>query len=197
VKGSVTAAAKTAFANHFTHFVPGHPIAGTERSGVDASFPELFAGRKVILTPTKTTNAEAVAKVHSMWEAAGATVVEMDVAEHDRILAATSHLPHMLAYTLVDLLAAGERSQELFAFAAGGFHDFTRIASSDPVMWRDICLGNGKEVADVLRRYVNALEQVIRWVEEGEGEALLECFSRAKRARDTLLPAASRDASPE
>lgn len=197
VKGSVVVAAGNALGNHFNRFVPGHPIAGTERAGVDASFPELFNARKVILTPTAATDADAVAAVRALWQAAGARVMEMDVTHHDQVLAATSHLPHMLAYTLVDMLAGDESGREMFQFAAGGFHDFTRIASSDPVMWRDICLGNGNELAAVLRRYIGALENIARWVEQGNGDALLEIFTRAKKARDSLLPAASRDDSPE
>jgi prephenate dehydrogenase len=133
-KSSVVADVRRALGEIPPWFVPGHPIAGTERSGVEASFAELYRGRRVILTPLPETDSKAVARVRAMWEATGAVVREMDVAHHDEVLAATSHLPHVLAFALVDSLARMSEQREIFEYAAGGFRDFTRIASSDPVM---------------------------------------------------------------
>jgi prephenate dehydrogenase len=150
VKGEVVRAAGAAVPraceSFLGNFVPGHPIAGTEYSGVEASFSDLYRGRQVILTPTADTRKEAIARVRRMWEVAGATVTEMDAAHHDRMLAATSHLPHVLAYALVDLLAAMEDSEEVFAYTGGGFRDVSRIASSAPNMWVDIVRANRPEL---------------------------------------------------
>lgn len=183
-KGSVVTAAERAFGTVPARFVPGHPIAGTEQSGVAASFAELYQGRRVILTPLAHTDPAAVALVRGLWQAAGAEVVEMEVQHHDEVLAATSHLPHVLAYTLVDTLARMEEHSEIFRFAAGGFRDFTRIASSDPRMWHDICLANRDAILKVLDRYTADLAAVRRAIECGDGAALLETFGRAKTARD-------------
>ena len=183
-KGSVVAAVERVFGSVPARFVPGHPIAGTERSGVAASFAELYHKRRVILTPLTHTDAAAVTVVRTMWQAAGAEVVEMEVQHHDEVLAATSHLPHVLAYTLVDTLARMEEHTEIFRFAAGGFRDFTRIASSDPRMWRDICLANRDAILKVLDRYSADLAAVRSAVERGDGAALLHTFGRAKKARD-------------
>lgn len=182
-KATVVADARAAFGPRPT-FVPGHPIAGTEKSGVEASFPELFQRRKVILTPLAETDPQATARVRAMWEAAGAQVVEMSVEHHDDILAATSHLPHVLAYGLVDTLSRWDDSREIFQFAAGGFRDFTRIASSDPIMWRDICVANREAVAAALERYMEDLVILLELVKKGDGEALEAVFRRAKQARD-------------
>lgn len=190
VKQTVLRAARSAFGRVPPSLVPGHPIAGTEHSGVEASLAELFQGRRVILTPHEDTDPAAAARVEAMWRAAGAEVDRMDAAGHDRILASVSHLPHLLAYALVDLLAGG--SPECFRYAAGGFRDFTRIASSDPVMWRDICLENREAVAEALeamRTEIDALAHVVRG---GDGDALFERFSRAKRARDGYFGGAER-----
>ncbi len=183
-KGSVVAAAERAFGAVPPRFVPGHPIAGTERSGVAASFAELYHKRRVILTPLPHTDAAAVATVRGLWQTAGAEVVEMEVQHHDEVLAATSHLPHVLAYTLVDTLARMEEHTEIFRFAAGGFRDFTRIASSDPRMWHDICLANRDAILKVLDRYSADLAAVRSAVEHGDGARLLHTFGRAKKARD-------------
>lgn len=182
-KATVVADARAAFGPRPT-FVPGHPIAGTEKSGVEASFPELFQRRKVILTPLAETDPQATVRVRAMWEAAGAQVVEMSVEHHDDILAATSHLPHVLAYGLVDTLSRWDDSREIFQFAAGGFRDFTRIASSDPIMWRDICVANREAVAAALERYMEDLVILLELVRKGDGEALEAVFRRAKQARD-------------
>jgi prephenate dehydrogenase len=165
-------------------FVPGHPIAGTEQSGVDASFSELYRDRRVILTPLAETDVTAVSRVRSMWEAAGATVTEMDVTHHDEVLAATSHLPHVLAYTLVESLARMSEQREIFEYAAGGFRDFTRIASSDPVMWRDICLANGAAVLKMLERFNHDLASLSAAIRASDGDRILQIFSDAKSARD-------------
>ena len=183
-KRAVVEDARAALGDAFARFVPGHPVAGTERSGVEAAFATLFRGRRVILTPVAETAPEAVARVRALWEAVGAEVVEMDPARHDRILAATSHLPHVLAYTLVDLLAGLAEQEEVFANAAGGFRDFTRIASSDPVMWRDICLANREAIVEMLDRYGEALAAVRAAVAGADGAALERLFARAKAARD-------------
>jgi len=186
-KASVAAAARRALGAHVSRFVPGHPIAGTEQSGVGASFAELFEGRCVILTPLPESEAQAVARVKALWEICGARVVEMDIAHHDEILAATSHLPHLLAYTLVDTLARMDDSEEIFRYAAGGFRDFTRIASSDPVMWRDICLANREAIVPMLERFAKDLEALTESVRQGDGERLLALFSRAKAVRDRTI----------
>lgn len=183
-KGSVVAAVERVFGSVPTRFVPGHPIAGTERSGVAASFAELYHKRRVILTPLAHTDSAAVSVVRTMWQAAAAEVVEMAVQHHDEVLAATSHLPHVLAYTLVDTLARMEEHTEIFRFAAGGFRDFTRIASSDPRMWHDICLANREAILKVLDRYAADLAAVRGAIERGDGAALLHTFGRAKKARD-------------
>jgi prephenate dehydrogenase len=183
-KGSVVEAAKQVFNEVPPTLIPGHPIAGTEKSGVEASFAELFQNRRVILTPTETSAAEAVQKVRAMWEVCGAKVVEMGVAHHDEILAATSHLPHMLAYALVDTLARMDDSREIFDFAAGGFRDFTRIASSDPEMWHDICLANHDALVKVLEAFSDDLRLLADAVRRADSEFLKDTFTRAKQARD-------------
>ncbi len=167
-------------------FVPGHPIAGTEQSGVAASFAGLYRGRRVILTPLEQTRAEATAKVRAMWEAAGATVNEMSVEHHDEVLAATSHLPHMLAFALVESLARLSEQREIFEYAAGGFTDFTRIASSDPVMWRDICIANRDALLGMLDRFNKDLEALHTAIDSRDEETLLRIFTEAKVARDAF-----------
>lgn len=183
-KGSVIEAAQRAFGSVPAWFVPGHPIAGTENSGVAASLPDLYQNRRVILTPDEHTAPDAVERVRAMWEAAGAVVTEMDVIHHDAVLAATSHLPHVLAFTLVDSLARLGDREELFEYAAGGFRDFTRIASSDPVMWRDICLANGDAIQLLIDRFIEDLQSLSHSVHEHDGQRLLEIFESAKQARD-------------
>ncbi len=183
-KASVVAAARAAFGTLPPGFVPGHPIAGTEKSGVEASFPQLFQDRLVIVTPLPESAPAAVERVVAMWRESGAEVETMAVEHHDEVLAATSHLPHLLAFGLVDTLRGMDESEEIFRFAAGGFRDFTRIASSDPVMWRDICLANREALSKVLARYSADLEHLSRMVEAGDGAALETLFTRAKAARD-------------
>lgn len=183
-KASVVAAVRAACGQVPAWFVPGHPIAGTEKSGVAASFAELYQGRKVILTPLAETDPAALAKVQALWQATGAQVQCMEVAHHDEVLAATSHLPHVLAFQLVDTLARMSDEHEIFRYAAGGFRDFTRIASSDPVMWRDICLANADAVLKMMTRYQQDLTQLAAAIEAGDGERLERLFRHAKAARD-------------
>ncbi|HHO68103.1 MAG TPA: prephenate dehydrogenase/arogenate dehydrogenase family protein [Gammaproteobacteria bacterium] len=186
VKASVVADARAVFGSAPPNFVPGHPIAGTEKSGVEASFAELYQDRRVILTPVEETRAQAVATVRAMWEAAGAKVTEMPVDHHDEVLAATSHLPHALAFTLVESLARMSDQREIFEYAAGGFRDFTRIASSDPVMWRDICLANRAPLLAIIAHFTGDLAELAELINDGDGERLLEFFETAKRARDAF-----------
>ena len=183
-KGSVVKAAKIAFKVLPETFVPGHPIAGTEKSGVEASFSELYENRRIIITPLETSSSNAISKVRSMWQACGADVIETTIEHHDEVLAATSHLPHMLAFSLVDTLAKMDDKNEIFEFAAGGFRDFTRIASSDPDMWRDICLANGDALVDVIKKFSSDLQLLSKAIENNDSNYLKETFSRAKKARD-------------
>jgi len=186
-KGSVVAAARRTLGAALPRFVPGHPIAGTEQSGAAASFAGLFERHKVILTPLAETAPDALATVHRTWAVTGATVVEMDVERHDAVLAATSHLPHLLAYTLVDALAAEDSSAAIFEFAAGGFRDFTRIASSNPAMWRDIALANQPALSALCRRYLTRFEQLLAALDAGDGVAIEDLFRRAKDTRDRCV----------
>lgn len=183
-KASVVDSATAACGQLPKNFVPGHPIAGTERSGVEASFAELYQRRRVILTPLPETNPQAVEKVRAMWKTAGAEVESMEVHHHDEILAATSHLPHILAFGLVDSLARMEDKREIFRYAAGGFRDFTRIASSDPQMWTDICLANRTALLQMLGHFAEDLAGITAAIDKGDGEHLLKVFQRAKAARD-------------
>jgi len=187
VKGSVVADARAVFGQVPARLVPGHPIAGTEHSGVEASFPELYRDRRVILTPLSETDPDALDRVTRLWQHCGAQVTHMDLAHHDRILAATSHLPHMLAFGLVDALARRQESDELFRYAAGGFWDFTRIASSDPVMWRDICLANREPLGEMLQCFGDEMRTFATSIRCGDGDRLREIFQRAKTARDSYL----------
>ena len=184
-KASVIADAKQYLGQHFPQFVPGHPIAGTEKSGVAASFAELFEDHKVILTPVPETNPQAVETVTLMWQKIGATVVKMLVAQHDEILAATSHLPHLLAYSLVDTL--NKMNEDVFEFAAGGFRDFTRIASSDPTMWHDISLSNRDAILKMLGLFRNELDDLTKAIQQGDSSEIKDIFSRAKIIRDQSL----------
>lgn len=168
----------------FPQFVPGHPIAGTERSGVEASFAGLFENNYTILTPVEETRNTALSRVKNLWQLANAQVVEMDALVHDEVFAGCSHVPHVLAYALVDALVRNDRHKDVFKYAAGGFRDFTRIASSDPVLWRDICLTNAKPISELLRQYQSDLGTLIDAIEAGNGRVLLEIFQRAKGARD-------------
>lgn len=183
-KGSVVVAAQRVFKQTPVMFVPGHPIAGTEKSGVAAAEAGLFQQRRVVLTPLPDTNPDALARVRQMWECAGAEVVETSVEHHDEVLAATSHLPHLLAYTLVDSLARMDTSEEIFRFAAGGFSDFTRIAGSSPQMWHDICLANRAAILKMIARFDEDLLQLAAAMRAEDSVKILDLFTRAKTARD-------------
>jgi prephenate dehydrogenase len=186
-KGSVVDDCRAVFGQDLPDFVPGHPIAGTENSGVEASFPELYKNRRVILTPTENTSDEAVRRVTKMWDLCGSDVTMMSVEHHDEVLAATSHLPHMLAFALVDSLARMKENDEIFRYAAGGFRDFTRIASSSPVMWRDICMANREALGAIMDSYIQDMSELAETVANGDGEHLLEIFERAKASRDKYV----------
>ena len=186
-KASVVEAVRISFGALPEGFVPGHPIAGTEQSGVEAAFAELYDHRRVILTPTKRSSVTAIDKVRAMWENAGAIVEETSVDHHDKVLAATSHLPHMLAFGLVDCLARMGDHDEIFRYAAGGFRDFTRIASSDPVMWRDICISNREPLLKMIERYQEDLKIIAAAIDRKDDAVLLEIFTRAKKARDSYV----------
>lgn len=185
-KGTVVDDARSCLGDHFNRFVPGHPIAGTERSGVEAGFATLYQDRKIILTPVPETDSNAIKTIEAMWLDCGAEVEQMSVEHHDHVLAATSHLPHMLAFSLVSHLSKMSDQDEIFGYAAGGFRDFTRIASSDPVMWRDICLANGGALLTLIDGFIDELGQVREAIERGDPDALFELFRDAKHTRDQL-----------
>jgi cyclohexadieny/prephenate dehydrogenase len=171
------------------HFVPSHPVAGTENSGPEAGFAELFDGRWTILTPLHDSDPAAVDKLDAFWKALGSLVERLNPAHHDRILAITSHLPHLIAYTIVGTAddLGGHLNSEVLRFAAGGFRDFTRIAASDPTMWRDIFLNNREAVLEVLQRFQEDLfylQRAIRW---GEGDKLFDLFTRTREIRRALI----------
>lgn len=184
VKGSVVCDAQDVFGTVPATFIPGHPIAGSEKSGIDAANPELFFRHEVILTPLENSDPSAVNVVTQLWQAVGADVSIMTVAEHDGVLALTSHLPHMLAYTLVDTLAQRSQNNSVFRYAAGGFKDFTRIAGSDPTMWHDIALANRDALLNGLDDFEKHLQDLRKAIESGDGEHLHDVFTRAKKARE-------------
>lgn len=165
-------------------FVPGHPIAGREQSGVLAAVDDLFSQRKVILTPNGTTSSASIELVTTMWQQVGAHVEQLGISEHDQILAATSHLPHVIAYALVHCLSTQNHTPEIFRYAAGGFADFTRIASSDPLVWRDICLANRTELLKSIDDFDMNLKQLRTSLENSDGDSLQAMFVQAKNARD-------------
>lgn len=167
-------------------YVPAHPIAGSERSGAEASDLKLFQGARCILTPTRNTDLEALEAVDELWEAAGALVLRMDPDEHDRVFALVSHLPHVAAYALVGALADIDGGEKAIAYAAGGFKDFTRIAGSHPAMWRDICLLNGKNIIAALDSYQESLWKLRELIEKGDGDGLKAEFDRARDLRHKI-----------
>ncbi len=173
------------------HFVPGHPVAGTEHSGPEAGFAELFHDRWCILTPPPGTAPEAVAKVTALWEGAGMRVVTMEAEHHDRVMAVTSHLPHLIAYTIVGTATelGQDLQSEVVAYSAGGFRDFTRIAASDPVMWRDIFLENREAVLELLQRFSEDLTALQRAIRRGDGETLHKWFTRTRAIRRSIIEA--------
>ncbi len=189
VKGSVVRDARRILGNKFSRFVPGHPIAGNEKSGADAAIPGLFRDHKVILTPTSGTDSEAVNKVQAMWNEVGADVVKMEIETHDRALAMTSHLPHLLAYSAVDTMLNQDDAETLLDFSAGGFRDFTRVASSNPELWADILLLNRENILNFCVEYKNSLDTLMLALEAGDREIIVEVFSRSKKARDARFVA--------
>jgi prephenate dehydrogenase len=186
-KQSVVDIARASLGPRITQFVPGHPIAGTEKSGVEAGFASLYQDRRVILTPLDSTDPAAIDKIDAMWRQCGASVEYLGVEHHDKVLAATSHLPHMLAYALVNYLSRLNDHEEIFNYAAGGFRDFTRIASSDPVMWRDVCISNSDALLSLIEGFKDELDQVSVAIRDADHERLLQLFGKAKSERDSLI----------
>lgn len=186
-KGSVIDAVQAVFGSVPANFVPAHPIAGAERSGVDASTADLFVNRRLILTPLESTDKQAVEKLSRFWERIGSSVSMMSVEHHDTVLAATSHLPHILAFALVGLLGRKDEQREIFKYAAGGFKDFSRIASSDPTMWQDICLANKQEIIPLIQQFQAELHKIEQLLVDDQGEQLFETFTYARNARQRFL----------
>jgi prephenate dehydrogenase len=186
-KQDVVALARRELKGALARFVPGHPIAGTEKSGAEAAFADLYVGRKVVLTPLSQSAPRAVALVRAAWRQCGAEVIEMKPKEHDAVLAAVSHLPHVLAFALVDMVAGHRNAKQLFSHAAGGFRDFTRIASSHPEMWRDICLANHEALLAELDRYRGTLGRIRAMLKRGDARRLEALFARARDARGRWL----------
>jgi cyclohexadieny/prephenate dehydrogenase len=197
-KGSVVRDAGPYLPEH-VHFIPGHPVAGTEQSGPDAGFASLFEGRWTILTPLPDADPDAVAKLTEFWQACGSKVDSMDADHHDRVLAIVSHLPHIIAYNIVgtaDDLEAVSKS-EVIKYSASGFRDFTRLAASDPTMWRDVCLANRDAILEMLGRFsedLAALQRSIRW---GDGDALFELFTRTRAVRHSIIEAGQEIDAPD
>ena len=187
VKAWVIEAARENLGEHFPRFVAGHPIAGAEKTGAAASFAELFQQRRIVLTPTAETDKQALHKVSEYWLKTGANIVEMSAAQHDLILAATSHLPHVLAFTVVNTLAGMQTEEDVFQFAAGGFRDFSRIASSDPQMWHDICLSNPQAILSIIESFEQHLHQLRDAVIQKDSSQLLTLLHHAKTLRDQFV----------
>lgn len=179
------------------NFVPAHPIAGTEHSGVEAGFASLYQGKRLILTPLKETAQGAIDKVSQLWSMTGANIETMDPHRHDQVFAATSHLPHILAFTLVETLYRMEQKDSVLRYAAGGFSDFTRIASSDPVMWRDICLHNSESLLAAIDGLQDGLETLIHAIRQQDGEKIEQLFKIAKDTRDFKILNANQPQEPE
>ena len=195
-KGVIIEVAREVFGELPAGLIPGHPVAGNENSGVVAATADLYQGRRVILTPHENSHKDALHKVAQMWQAVGAEVKQMDAELHDHILAATSHLPHMLAFSLVRELANSPHHDNIFRYAAGGLRDFTRIAESDPVMWRDICLSNRDAILAAMDRYRDELDRLQQAIRESDATTLYEMFVEAHDARAhfrRLLDARERD----
>ena len=180
------------------HFIPGHPIAGTEHSGPDAGFAELFQGRWCILTPVHGTDKEAKRRLAAFWRALGSNVDEMDAEHHDKVLAIVSHLPHIIAYNIVgtadDLETVTE--SEVIKYSASGFRDFTRLAASDPTMWRDVCLHNKDAILEMLARFSEDLAYLQRAIRWGDGDKLFDLFTRTRAIRRSIIDAGQDTAAP-
>jgi prephenate dehydrogenase len=187
VKGEIVAACESLMPPG-TCFIGAHPIAGTEKSGVASSFSSLYEGKRCIITPTANSDNNALRKVIRMWETAGAEVVLMDAHKHDRVVAAISHLPHMVAYALVNAVEGYDRLDEnILKYSAGGFRDFTRIASSDPVMWRDIALMNRDGILEMMDFFAKYFMQLHSLLESADGPGLQDFFTKSKQSRDSIL----------
>jgi len=186
-KASVIAQALEVFGELPANLVPGHPIAGSEQSGFEHAVESLYQDRKVILTPTERTAADSLKAIQTMWQSVGANVDVMSAEQHDAILSATSHLPHIVAYNLVNYLAERDDSESIFNYAAGGFYDFTRIASSDPTMWSDICIENKQEIIKSIEGFANCLEDLKNRIVNQDKQAIHELFSNARQLRNENL----------
>ncbi|CAM2158258.1 prephenate dehydrogenase [Paraburkholderia tropica] len=183
-KSDVIAAARAALGERIGQFVPGHPIAGRESSGVEAALPDLYVGRNVVLCPLPENTPEAVERIAAMWRATGAVIGQMSAAQHDRVFASVSHLPHVLSFALVDQILDTPDAELKFSFAAGGFRDFTRIAASSPEMWRDVCLANRTALLAELDAYTEVLAKLRVAIDAGDGAALETVFARSRAARE-------------
>lgn len=186
-KGNVLVAAKSVFGHMPANFIPAHPIAGAEQSGVQAAVVDLFANKRLIITPVADTHPDALDKIQRFWQGLGSVVATMDAERHDQVLAATSHLPHVLAFALVDMLGHKDEQSEIFKYAAGGFKDFTRIASSDPTMWADICVANNQAILPLIGQLQAELDKLYRLLADADHRQLFATFSYANRARQRFL----------
>lgn len=186
-KQSVVDAACAVFGRVPDNFIPAHPVAGSENNGVDASTAELFRNRRVVLTPVPDNSESRVLTCQQFWQSMGAEVSTMSVQHHDVVLAATSHLPHVLAFALVEMLRSKDDEQEIFRYAAGGFRDFTRIASSDPTMWADICMANAGPIQHLLDEYKLSMDRISDCLKNADRDTLLAFFEDAKAARQQYL----------
>lgn len=191
VKVSIVESAKRHLGDFFSRFVPGHPIAGKEKNGVGFACADLFVGHRVILTPVVETDQDALDLVQDMWQAVGAETVCLELDVHDKIVATTSHLPHIIVYALMDYLSAMPVHDKVFKFAAGGFADFTRIASSNPDMWRDICLLNSEQLLQELEQYNQHLDKIMTAIKQHDGDVLIDIFKNSKRSRDDFIQKSS------
>jgi len=185
-KAEVVQAARRLLGPAFARFVPAHPIAGGERSGLEAAQPDLFQGRTVLITPESETRADAVERVEQLWRSSGATIVHMEAAQHDRVLASVSHLPHLLAFAVVAHIAGQPDAQAKLSIAGPGFRDFTRIAASSPTLWRDIAMANRDAIGSELRGLIALLQQVDRALTAGDARSIEEMFERASATRRRL-----------
>jgi len=197
VKGNLERAARRVFGAVPPNLVLAHPIAGSERSGVAAARADLFIGHRVVLTPVENTDPLALERVRAMWRITGAEVVDMSVERHDAVLAATSHLPHVLAYALVDALVGDPARRDILQFAGGGFRDVTRIAASDPTMWHDIAIANRPALLTAIDEFSSALAALRAAIDRSDGASLIATFERAKAARDQFADMLRRQADAE
>lgn len=193
-KRDVVACARAAFADALPRFVPAHPIAGAEKSGAAAARPDLFAGKPVVITPIEETDPLAFGRIRATWQLTGANTMRMDAALHDMALAATSHLPHVLAFAMMNEIAQRPQAEAMLALTGGGFRDFTRIAASSPEMWRDICIANRDTLCSEIDAFSARLSQFRHWIAMGDGSALEREFHAARTAREALNAGANASA---